>query len=105
MIMQFSVEKRDGPARIGELVIENKRVITPNILCVNIQRFKAPNFADILVTNNDYEKGKPTLKILGSMFLPSNGKDDGDLQVSNFLVYPKDLPKELHLSAMELYNK
>ena len=58
--MQFSVKNRDGPARIGELFIEDKIVITPNILFVNTSRTKAPNFADILITNNNQKIKKPT---------------------------------------------
>jgi len=49
--MQFNVKKRYGPARIGELSVDDKRVVTPNILFVDTTRFKAPNFADILITN------------------------------------------------------
>ena len=53
MAMQFSVKNRDGPARIGELLIDDKRVTTPNILFVNTSRIKAPNFSDILITNDN----------------------------------------------------
>jgi len=77
--MQFSVKERDGPARIGELSVDNKKVITPNVLFGDTNRFKAPNFADILITNDKRKKDKPTL------------------QISSYFVYPKDLPKELHL--------
>jgi queuine/archaeosine tRNA-ribosyltransferase len=61
--MQFSVNKRDGPARIGELVIEDKRVTTPNILFVNTSRFKAPDYADFIITNKDPKTKKPTFAI------------------------------------------
>ena len=57
--MKFSVKLRDGPARIGELLIDNKQVVTPNILFVNTGRFKAPNFADIIATNTKRHKDKP----------------------------------------------
>lgn len=77
--MKLEVKKRDGPARIGELLTNNKRVITPNILFVDTNRFKAPNFANILITNDKRQKDKPIL------------------QISSQFVYPKDLPKELHL--------
>jgi len=103
--MQFSVNKRDGPARIGELVIEDKRVTTPNILFVNTSRFKSPIFADFVITNKDLKTKKPTLKILGSMFSSSQIKDENNLQISNYLFYPKDLPKEVHASAIKLYKK
>ena len=103
--MQFSVNKRDGPARIGELVIEDKRVTTPNILFVNTSRFKAPDFANFIITNKNLKTKKPTLKILESMFSSSQIKDENNLQISNYLFYPKDLPKNVHASAIKLYKK
>ena len=85
--MHFQIKRRDGPARIGELLVDNSKIITPNILFVNTKRFKAPDFADILITNNDSKNAKATLKI------------------SNYFVYPKDLSEELHLSAIKLQKK
>ena len=85
--MKFKVENRDGPARVGEFLISEKRVVTPNILYVDTNRFESPKFADILVTNNKGQKDKPTLEI------------------SNNFIYPKDIPKELHLSAMKQDKK
>jgi len=85
--MQFSVNERDGPARTGEFIIENKQVRTPNIFYVHTDRFNASDFADIIIANSKQQKGKPTLKI------------------SNHLIYPKDIPKELHLSAIKQHKK
>ena len=93
--MKFIVEKRDGPARVGELLIKDERVITPNILFVDSNRFKAPDFSDLLITNEEKTTCKPILNIFGSMFLPSKEKKDEKLQVSNYFFYPKDLSKEL----------
>ncbi|MCK4332810.1 MAG: DUF5591 domain-containing protein [Thermoplasmatales archaeon] len=102
--MQFSVKNRDGPARIGELLIEDKIVITPNILFVNTSRIKAPNFADILITNDNQKIKKPTIRIGNSAFSSLTDKGKGELSVNNYLIYPKDVPKELHLGSVE-YNK
>ncbi len=85
--MQFSVKERDGPARIGELIVDRKRIVTPNILFVDTDRFKTPNYTDILIINNKRQKEKPTL------------------QISNYFVYPKDIPKELHLLSIRDYKK
>jgi len=85
--MHFQIKRRDGPARIGELLVDNSKIITPNILFVNTKRFKAPDFADILITNNDSKNAKATLKI------------------SDYFVYPKDLSEELHLSAIKTQKK
>lgn len=85
--MQFNAKERDGPARIGELLVDDKRVVTPNILFVDTDRFKAPNFADILITNNKRRKYKPIL------------------QISSQFIYPKDIPKELHLLSIKQDKK
>ena len=85
--MLFSVNERDGPARTGEFIIKNKQVKTPNIFYVHTDRFNAPDFAYIIITNSKQQKGKPTLKI------------------SNHLIYPKDIPRELHLSAIKQQKK
>ena len=81
--MQFSIIKKDGFARIGELTIKSNKVIAPNILFFNTERFKAPKIADILITKNKQEKNKPTL------------------QISRQFIYPKDIPEELHLSTLK----
>ena len=85
--MRFQIKRRDGPAKTGELIIEGKKVITPNILFVNTKRFKAPDFADFLITNDNYKTTKAVLKI------------------SNYFVYSKDLSEELHLSEIKLHRK
>ena len=79
MIMQFSVKKRDGPARLGELVIADKKVVTPNILFINTSRFKSPDFADLVVTNQNIKTEKPTLRIMESVFSPLTGKIEDKL--------------------------
>ena len=94
--MQFSVKNRDGPARIGELLIENKKVNTPNILFVNTSRFVSPDFADILITNNNLKTDKPTIRISNSAFSYLTNKYVRESSVNDYLIYPKDLSKELH---------
>ena len=67
--MQFSVNKRDGPARIGELTIERKKITTPKIIFIDTKRFKAPEFADILITNEKQKTKKPSLKIYEKLLI------------------------------------
>ena len=81
--MQLKLIKKDGPARIGELTIKSKKVITPNILFLDTERFIAPKIADILITTNKPRKNKPTL------------------QISKQFIYPKDIPEKLHLSTLK----
>jgi len=61
--MQFKIKAKDGPARTGEMTIDKKQIVTPNILFLDTHRFKAPDFADILITNNQINKKKPALKV------------------------------------------
>ena len=105
MVMQFSVKKRDGPARFGELVIADNKVVTPNILFINTSRFKSPDFADLVVTNQDIKTEKPALRVMESIFSPLKGKSKDEMDISRYMTYPKDLPDELHLSAIKLYKK
>ncbi len=60
--MQFNVKKRDELARIGELLIDDKRVVTPNILSINTNRFKAFDKTDIILSNNEIKTDKPVFK-------------------------------------------
>lgn len=54
--MNFRIKNRDGPARIGEILLEDRIVTTPNILFVDTSRIKAPNIADIFITNEKRKK-------------------------------------------------
>ena len=67
--MEFNIKKRDGPARIGELKVNAEKIITPNILFINTQRFKAPDFADILLTNEKKTIKKPILKFSDKLLI------------------------------------
>ena len=60
--MQFNVKKKDELSRIGELLIDDKRVVTPNILSVRTNRFKAFDKADVILSNNNFKTNKPVFK-------------------------------------------
>ena len=85
--MEYNIKIRDGPARIGEFLLDNRKIVTPNILFLDTKRFKAINLADVLITNSKIQKDKLTLKI------------------SNQFFYPKDMPKELNLALIKKYKK
>jgi archaeosine synthase len=61
--MFFKLTRRDGPARIGEITFYDKKIKTPNILYIDTDRFKSPNFADMILTNKMEETEKPGIKI------------------------------------------
>ncbi|MCX6665257.1 MAG: archaeosine synthase subunit alpha [Euryarchaeota archaeon] len=102
--MQFTVKKRDGPARIGELTIDQSIVTTPTILYVHTTRCTAPDFADMLLTNNIAKTQKPALKVLGSIFSKENVTAN-ELTLSDYLLYPKDVPTQLHKDAFKHIDK
>ena len=59
--MEFRVKKKFGPGRIGELIIDSQKIITPNLLFLDTNRFNAPEFSDILITNENKLKKKPAI--------------------------------------------
>ncbi len=67
--MEFNIKKRDGPARMGELKVNTETIITPNILFINTERFKAPDFADILLTNEKKKIKKLSLKFSDKLLI------------------------------------
>jgi archaeosine synthase len=62
--MKFYVKKRDELSRIGEIIIDDKKVVTPNILSVNTNRFKAFDNAEVILSNIEVKTNKPILKFL-----------------------------------------
>jgi len=97
--MNFRVHNRDGPARIGQLTIDEKIVVTPNILFLHTSRCKAPEFSDILLTNETRKTKIPTIRIGESSFSTAEKKEKKEVSMNDYLIYPKDVTKELHLSV------
>ncbi|KYK23013.1 hypothetical protein AYK21_03245 [Thermoplasmatales archaeon SG8-52-2] len=67
--MEFSVQKRFGPGRIGELIIDSYKIITPNLLFLDTKRFSAPDFSEILITNENKKATKPTLEFTDNILI------------------------------------
>jgi archaeosine synthase len=102
--MNFRVHNRDGPARIGQLTIDEKNVVTPNILFLDTPRCKAPEFSDIILTNGTRKTKIPTIRIGESFFSAAEKKEKKEFSMNDYLIYPKDVTKELHLSAFVNYK-
>lgn len=100
--MDFQIKIRDGPARIGNFSIQEKSIVTPNILYLQTSRHKAPAFSDILLTQKNEKTKKPSIQIGDSIFSAvNNQKKDKNLCIDNYLLYPKDVIIELHQSAQQ----
>jgi archaeosine synthase len=97
--MNFRVHNRDGPARIGQLIIDNKEVVTPNIFFLDSTRCKASEFSDIILTNRTRKTKKPTIRIGQSIFSLET-KEKNKVLLNDYQIYPKDATKELHLSVL-----
>lgn len=99
--MNFRVNMRDGPARIGQLTIDTKIIVTPNIFFLHTIRCNAPPFADILLTSKRIHTKKPHLQIRESLFSTAKITPQKNLCLNEYLLYPKDVPEDLHLSARQ----
>lgn len=98
--MNFRVHNRDGPARIGQLKIDDKNVATPNIFFLDSPRCKASEFSDIILTNRIRKTKKPIIRIDESIFSTVETKEKNEVSLNDYLIYPKDVTTELLLSAL-----
>ena len=102
--MQFRIKKRDGPGRGGELSLINKNISTPNVLFLDTIRIKPPEFADILLINKIKNVKNNSLRVGKGAFSSTVKNSNEFISINDWLIYPKDAPKELHLSSIN-YNK
>jgi len=99
--MHYHIHRRDGPARTGNLQTNKYTITTPNILYVHTDRFKAPSYAQILLTNQ--KTTKPHLQITSDLFLkPQNNNPHN---VTTNLLIPGILPKEIITSTTTKQTK
>jgi archaeosine synthase len=103
--MDFHTEYRDGPARIGQLTISSKQIRTPNIIFLHTSRVTAPEYSDILLTNEKVTTKKPTMYIGESIFSTTKKKTQKNHCLDQYLIYPKDVPVALHLAAQTRNKK
>ncbi|MEF8879409.1 MAG: archaeosine synthase subunit alpha [Candidatus Thermoplasmatota archaeon] len=97
-MVKLKVKKRDGSALLGEMSIGKQTVLTPNILFPLTDRYKTPDFADIILTTEEKKEGKTSLRI----YKPDSEKQktEGKIDISHHFFYPKDMPTELHTETV-----
>lgn len=96
--MDFRVNHRDGPARNGHYSYNGKTIVTPNILFLHSSRCMAPTFADIVLIGKPLKTEKPSIQIGESIFSTLK-KRQQNVCLDDYLLYPKDVPKDLHEST------
>jgi archaeosine synthase len=101
----YHILKRDGPSRIGELIINNQKILSPNIIYIENTRFKSPNFADIQISNDDLYNNKPTFKLTDNILDNTKNQKTDKMNISNTIFYPYDISKIFQKSTINDYNK
>lgn len=93
----FEVIKRQGLARIGKWLLDdqNKEIKTPNILFITDDRIKAPDEAEMLISNKKISSQKPHLISTDSLFLGQE-HDITNYTVSPSVFYP---PSQVDLNT------
>ena len=71
--MKLKIYRTDSPGRIANLLIDDKKINTPNILHLDTSHFSIPDFSDILLSNK--KNGKEGVKPLISTFNIKNSYD------------------------------
>jgi archaeosine synthase len=102
--MQFYVETRDGPGRIGVLQLQQHRVATPVIFYPHTSRFQVPDFAEIIITQNTNNHTKSSITIEADSF-QSNKKTSKNTHLNTYLFYPMDAPVSMHQYAIKQTTK
>ncbi len=98
--MDFQVKLRDGPARIGHFLHDEKTIITPNFLFIQTNRCRPPAFSEIILTQQTKKSNKPAI-IIGDSIFSTKNKKHKDLCLDDYLIYSKDAITELHASAQQ----
>ncbi len=99
--MDFQIQLRDGPARIGHLMMKDETVCTPEILYIQTSRVHAPSFSNILITQQSLKTKKPVIQIGKSIFSAQQNTEKTTACLDQYLLYPKDVINEMHLEAMK----
>jgi len=68
-MMQFRIDGRDGPSRIGKIKLNNKKITSPNIFFIHTNRYRSPSYADIILTNIENKTNKLSLKFTKNIIL------------------------------------
>jgi archaeosine synthase len=85
--MQFKLDKTDEIAQTGKIRINDEEIKTPNIIFLNTNRFKSPDFAEITITDlNKNSKNQNCIFIDKSIDYP---------------IFPKDLSIDIHNEAIK----
>lgn len=94
MTMEFKIKQRDGAARIGQITVGKKDVVTPTLLFIHTTRFAAPSFADILISSTTKNIDKPAFFITDNWLTSIQQK-----QKIEFLIPQLETSEEYNLQS------
>ena len=96
--MRIEIDSRDGAGRIGKVRINNRNFRIPNIIFIDVDRAKCPDFAEFIGTYD--EKGEERNRIIirypRSIWLENGGKENTSLSLPKGIIYPPSMPAEFH---------
>ncbi len=105
--MNLHILRRDGAARLGEVLLDETPIQTPAIVCIDPPGGKPPACAEIIITTQKPKKKKykqAVLTIEPSLFTNILLKTTRKNKHTN-VFYPKDVTKELHLHSLRTIDQ
>ncbi|MCU0849931.1 MAG: archaeosine synthase subunit alpha [Candidatus Thermoplasmatota archaeon] len=99
--MDFQIQFRDGPARMGQLKIKEESICTPEILYIQTSQLQAPTFSRILLTQEPIKTTQPVIQIGRSIFSTQKNNERKPACLDQYLLYPKDVIREMHSDAVK----
>ncbi len=103
--MQINIAQRDGPGRLGTITFDTQKIRVPNMFFMDTKRFPSPAYAELLLSKDTKPSmKKPTLWVVDKLTEPQK-PHASNLQITQGLFFPKDLPAAIHLNNMDTQPK
>ena len=103
-MIKFQLQSTDGPGQTGILTIRDKKVAIPTILFPASSRYVPPSYAECFISSTKTSKKKeknPCLFLNHSIFF-QNDSHTNDYTLSNYLIIPEALPKNIQTYLHQL---
>ena len=96
--LRIETNPRDGAGRIGKVRTNNRSFGIPNIIFIDVDRAKCPDFAEFIGSfdGKEEKEGKIVIRYPGSRWLENEEKEDASLSLPKGIIYPPSMPAEFH---------